>query len=106
MIKQMLKLPQGIAGVLVLGFGILVATTYDPANFPQQDARYAKTTAEAVAMYHQNEKNREEKQMALFMIFGSLGFGLLMLFNAAYTVSRQLKQEAATRDPNAPIGPE
>ena len=44
--------------------------------------------------------------MALFMIFGSLGFGLLMLFNAAYTASRQLKQEAETRDPNAPIRPE
>ena len=106
MIKQMLKLPQGIAGVLVLGFGILVGVNYDPANFPQQNTMVAKTTAEAVAMYHQNEKNREEKQMALFMIFGSLGFGLLMLFNAAYTASRQLKQEAETKDPNAPIRPE
>ncbi len=106
MFGKMLKLPQGIAGVLVLAFAILVATGYDPDNFPQQDARYAKTTAEAVAIYHQNEKNREEKQMVLFMIFGGLGFGLLMLANAAYTASRQLKQEAETRDPNAPIQPE
>ncbi len=106
MLRRMLTLPQGIAGVLVLAFALLVTTGYDPDNFPQQDARYAKTTAEAVAIYHQNEKNREEKQMVLFMIFGGLGFGLLMLANAAYTASRQQKQEAGTKTLNAPIQPE
>ena len=106
MLRRMLTLPQGIAGMLVLAFAVLLGTNYDPANFPQKDARYAETTAEAVAIYHQNEKNREEKQMVLFMIFGGLGFGLLMLANAAYTASRQLKQQAESADPNAPIQPE
>lgn len=102
----MLSLPQGIAGVLVLAFAMLLGVNYDPDHFPQQDARYAETTAEAVAIYHQNEKNREEKQMVLIMIFCSLGFGLLMLANAAWTASRQLKQKIESADPAAPIQPE
>ena len=89
MIRKMLKLPQGIAGVLALGFAILVGVNFDPANFPQKDAMYAKTTQEAVAIYHLNEKNKKEKDMALLMIFVPFGFGVLMLINAAWTASRQ-----------------
>ena len=106
MIRKMLRLPQGMAGLLVLMFGVVLAAGFDPASFPQENTLQAQTRKEAVAMYHRNQKNKEEKDMVLIMILGSLGFGAWMLLNAAWVASRPIPVEAKGDNLNQPIQPE
>ncbi len=107
MLKKMLKNPVGIAGILVLAFGILAGTSYDGTVFEEQEARYAQNTAEAVAIMRLNMEKRQEKDKALIMIWGSIGFGLLMLGSAAWNAFRgEEETDENHSDPNAPIVPE
>lgn len=103
----MLKTPTGIAGLIVLAFGILAGTSYDGTVFEQQNAMYARTTTESAAIMRLNMEKKQEKDKALIMIWGSIGFGLLMLGNAAWNASRpEEEKDENPSDPHGPIEPE
>ncbi len=106
MLRGILRRPVGIAGLLVLVFGLLLAFNYDPAEYEQQDPYTVTDQSEAVRIMVRNTELARERDMRLIMTWGSIVFGLLMLGNAAWEISRAAKEQAPDRSgPGAPLEP-
>jgi len=88
LLKRMLKSPAGIAGILVLAFGLLLGLQYDPKLYKEQRTYGIVDPYQAGEIMAKNEQKRQNREMELAMIWGSIAFGLLMLGSAAWKASR------------------
>ncbi len=84
MLKKILTSPAGIAGILILSFGVLLGTRYDPNCYKQQDSFGTFNPRQAARIAVENNRKQADKEEELIFIWGSIGFGLLMLGNAAW----------------------
>jgi len=98
----MLKRPVGIAGVIVLVFGVLVGLDYDPKRYEQENPVLITDPVRAARVMVENTKRAQKRDMELVMIWGSIGLGLLMLGSAAWKASRPgTEMEEGSADPQA-----
>lgn len=105
--KKILKQPVGIAGLLALAFGLLVGSNYDPSIYAKKDTYGIADPHQAGKIMAENTQKEQEQQTEVIMIWGSIGFGLLMLGNAAWKASRPEEEtDENSSDPNGPIEPE
>ncbi len=88
MIRRMFRSPAGIAGALVLVFGVLLGLRYDPREYQLQDTWSITDQQQRVRVMVENSRKEHDRDMELAMIWGSIGFGLLMLGSAAWKTSR------------------
>ncbi len=87
LLKKILKSPAGIAGIIVLAFGLLIGSNYDPKSYKQQDTYGITDPYQAAKVMAQNKQKAQDQQTELLMIWGSIGFGLLMLGSATWKAS-------------------
>ena len=106
MLKKLLKNPVGIAGVIVLAFGLMLGSNYDPKSYEQQNTYGIADPYQAAKIMAKNTQKEQDQQMELVMIWVSVGLGLLMLGNAAWKTSRSDEETDDNKsDPFEPIEP-
>ena len=96
LLKKILKSPAGVTGIIVLAFGLLVGSNYDPKSYKQQDTYGITDPYQAAKIMAQNTQKVQAQQTELLMIWGSIGFGLLMLGSATWKASRAGADEGRT----------
>ncbi|HHQ48909.1 MAG TPA: hypothetical protein ENK19_08525 [Acidobacteria bacterium] len=89
MIGKMLRSPAGIAGALLLVFGVALGLRYDPRQYELRDTWGIADQQQRVEAMVDNAQREHDRDMELAMIFGSIGFGLLMLGSAAWKARRR-----------------
>jgi len=90
MLRKMLKSPVGITGVILLPIGLLLAFNYDPKPYEQQDTIFITNPHNAAKVAVENQRKSQARDQELIMIWGNIGFGLLMLGSAAWKASRSI----------------
>ncbi len=106
LLRKMLKTPVGIAGILVLVFGLWLGSGYDPKPYEQQNTYGITDPYQAAKIMAQNTQKAQDQQTELIMIWGSIGFGLLMLGSGAWKASRPEEKRKSTSTLDNPIVPE
>jgi len=89
LLKKVLQTPAGIVGVIVLAFGLLLGFNYDPKPYRQQSTTFITDSQAYAKITSENLRKKQEQDQELIFIWGSIGFGLLMLGSAAWSVSRK-----------------
>ncbi len=97
MLRKILKTPAGIAGIIVLVFGLLLGFNYDPKPYAQQSTTFITDAETYAKVERENQQKSREREQELIFIWGSIGFGLLMLGSAVWKVS-QPEEKSADRD--------
>ena len=89
MIGKILRSSAGIAGALLLVFGVALGLRYDPQQYELRDTWSIADQRQRVEAMVENAQKEQDRDMELAMIFGSIGFGLLMLGSAAWKARRR-----------------
>jgi len=107
LLKKILKQPVGIAGILILAFGLILGFNYDPSIYAKKDTYGIADPYQAGKIMAENTQKEQEQQTEVVMIWGSIGFGLLMLGNALRKASRpEEERDENLSDLDGPIEPE
>ncbi|NOZ13039.1 MAG: hypothetical protein GXO69_05250 [Acidobacteria bacterium] len=107
MLRKILKTPAGIAGIIVLAFGLFLGFNYDPKPYTRQTTTFITDAETYAKVERENQQKSREQEQELIFIWGSIGFGLLMLGSAGWKVSRPGKEgDAPGLGPNTQITPE
>jgi hypothetical protein len=88
MIGRILRKPAGIVGFLLLVFGVLLGLRYDPGQYALEEPAFITDQSQRVRAMVENSRKEKDRDMELAMIWGSIGFGLLMLGGAAWKARR------------------
>lgn len=93
LLKNILKQPAGIAGILVLAFGLFLGLNYDPKPYEQQSTTFITNSADYAKVTMENQQKAQARDQELIFIFGGIAFGLLMLGSAMWKAARQGKEQ-------------
>jgi len=96
MIGRMLRNPAGIAGLLVLVFGVLLGLRYDPGRYELEDAWSITDQQQRVQAMVANSQKEKDRDLELAMIWGSIAFGTIMLGSAAWKARRPRHDDPAS----------